>query len=562
MPLKHILTSCSVSAAFLLSCLPALADDKPLFEDNFASSLATGWTWIDELPGTWQVAENVLELKVVPVGEGLWAGGQRHPNLLLREPPKGDFAVEVELNSNPTGEFEHAGLLLHADGDNYVVINKEMTSKLEVVMVSEKASKPAAATRPYEHEAICLRLAVRGNKVTGQFRHYDSDEWQTLGEQDLPVAGPYKVGLFAGRPPQDADHRVRFSHFRILPVAATVASAPPTNPTSAPAAVQPKRPIRTDIPLAEQARQAAEQAIPYIEKDGTAWINDRKCLACHYVGYMVWSFRDASQHGMRIDKTKLAEWTDWSLSHAVGQGIEGPAQMLLARDRADRREQTVKLLDTLRDAIIKEQQSDGSWKPGGQLPSQKRPLGETAQVSTMLCLLALDSLEAPNDKAVEARDKALAWIKQTSPNGDKPAESSEWYAMRLLVANRFSEPQQVAELRDKILAAQQSDGGWGWLLADKSDAFGTGVSLYALSQTGLAPSHPTVERAWRFLIETQTDNGSWIVNGTKTATKDKPHPFSGFWGTTWALLGLSHTLPEGATTAAVSTSSATAGVAR
>ena len=69
------------------------------------------------------------------------------------------------------------------------------------------------------------------------------------------------------------------------------------------------------------------------------------------------------------------------------------------------------------------------------------------------------------------------------------------------------------------------------------------MSVYALSQSGVPRSHPAIQKAWRFLIETQTDNGSWIVNGTKNSTKSKPHPFSGFWGSTWALLGLSHSLP-------------------
>ena len=90
--------------------------------------------------------------------------------------------------------------------------------------------------------------------------------------------------------------------------------------------------------------------------------------------------------------------------------------------------------------------------------------------------------------------------------------------------------------------AQQSDGGWGWLWADKSDAFGTGLSLYAICQVEVPNSSPSIRQTRLFLIETQTEEGSWIVNGTKTATNDKPHPFSGFWGSTWALLGLSHSL--------------------
>ncbi len=531
-----------VGAALIVSIAPAAAEEKPLFQERFSGKLSAGWTWVDELPGTWQIVDDSLDLKVVPVGEGLWASGRKHPNLLLRDPgTTGDFAVEVHLKSKPTSEFEHAGLLLYVDGDNYVVINKEMFAKPEIVLVAEKAAKPTTVQKPYEHEEVFLRLVVTGKKVKGQYRHYDSDEWQSVGELDLPVARPFKVGMFAGRPPKDADHRVRFSQFRILPISSTTAKeAPkPSTPTAAPT----KRPIRTDISLAVQARQTAERAIPYIEKHGAAWIKDRQCLSCHYSGYMFWSLRDASQRGFAIDKDKLAVTTNWGLSQPKGHGLEGAAQMLIARDRADRSEKTLKLIASLRDAIIAGQEKDGFWKAGGQLPDQKRPVTETTQVSTMLCLLGLDALDPPNDKGVEARDKALAWLKKNPPNGKNPAASSEWYALRLLIEKKFGDPKQVEALRDQILSAQQSDGGWGWLWADKSDAFGTGLSLYALSQVAVHGSNPAVEKAWKFLIETQTDDGSWTVNGTKNATKGKPHPFSSYWGSTWALLGLSHSLP-------------------
>jgi len=326
-------------------------------------------------------------------------------------------------------------------------------------------------------------------------------------------------------------------------------------PTAAPD-VHVGKVVRTDIPLDVQARQAAERAIPYIEKEGTTWIKDRKCVTCHYVAYMVWSFRDASQSGFDIDKTKLNEWTDWSLNHAVGQGVEGPAQMLLARDRTDKSEQTMKLIESLRDAIIKGQDNEGFWKPGGQLPAQKRPLTETTQVSTMWNILALNTLDPPNEQGIESRDKALEWLRKTPPNGDTPATSSEWYAARLLIEKAMGDSQAVEEMRDRILAAQQTDGGWGWLWADKSDAFGTGVSLYALSQVGVGSTHPAVQRAWKFLIETQKEDGSWIVNGTKTSAKDRPHPFSSFWGSTWALLGLSHSLSDSIPTGAAAPASA------
>ena len=115
---------------------------------------------------------------------------------------------------------------------------------------------------------------------------------------------------------------------------------------------------------------------------------------------------------------------------------------------------------------------------------------------------------------------------------------------RLLVEKQFGEAKDVDRLRENILKAQQSDGGWGWLRADKSDAFATGQSLYALATVGMPASHPAVQNAWKFLIETQTDNGSWLVNGTKAENKDKVHPFSSFWGSAWALIGLAKSLTD------------------
>ena len=103
-----------------------------------------------------------------------------------------------------------------------------------------------------------------------------------------------------------------------------------------------KRTIRPDVPLEVQARETAERAIPFVEKKGTAWIKERKCLACHYSGYMLWSLRDASQRGFAIDKDKLAESTNWAIRQPKDYGHEGAAQMLIARDRSDRSEKTIK----------------------------------------------------------------------------------------------------------------------------------------------------------------------------------------------------------------------------
>ena len=240
--------------------------------------------------GNWLMIRSTSRLCRLARGSG--PGGRKHPNLLLRDPgTKGDFAVEVFLKSNPTCQFEHAGVLLYGDGDNYVAINKEMFGKPEIVLVAEKAAKPATRQKTYEHEEVYLRLVVTGKKVTGQYRHYDSDAWQTVGELDLPVAARTRLACSpVGRPrtPTIACGSASSELCRFQAWPRPKPKPPNQQPAKEPAPRllrlhRRSRSIRTDIPLDVQARQTAERAIPYIEKNGTAWIKERNCLACHYV---------------------------------------------------------------------------------------------------------------------------------------------------------------------------------------------------------------------------------------------------------------------------------------
>ena len=150
--------------------------------------------------------------------------------------------------------------------------------------------------------------------------------WLTWVSSSCPVQAPYKAGVFAGRPPRDADHRVCFSQFHILPNSLPRGQSDLEPARQTEAKIGPCRPAGQEasdpnrIPLAVQARQTAERAIPYIEKDGTAWIKDRKCLSCHYSGYMLWSLREAGQHGFAIDKASSPNSTSWDSAQSTLKG--------------------------------------------------------------------------------------------------------------------------------------------------------------------------------------------------------------------------------------------------
>ena len=125
----------------------------------------------------------------------------------------------------------------------------------------------------------------------------------------------------------------------------------------------------------------------------------------------------------------------------------------------------------------------------------------------------------------------------------KPGQSSEWWAVRLLFEQRFGSPEREAELRTELLSKQHEDGGWGWLTDNRSDALGTGIVLFALSHKPQAAT-AAIEKARRFLLDTQEEDGSWIVPSTLKRAKGSVKETSTYWGTAWAVIGLARTQPK------------------
>ncbi len=66
--------------------------------------------------------------------------------------------------------------------------------------------------------------------------------------------------------------------------------------------------------------------------------------------------------------------------------------------------------------------------------------------------------------------------------------------------------------RGELVRAQRSDGGWAQIPGLDSDAYATGLALYALHVGGrLPPSEPAYRRGVAFLLKDQIADGSWYV---------------------------------------------------
>lgn len=282
---------------------------------------------------------------------------------------------------------------------------------------------------------------------------------------------------------------------------------------------------------ADEASDIAKRSLPFLKEKGLAWIEDRQCASCHQIPSMLWSLNSAMKAGLTTESPEVAQWTPWAANwrhwnktgdkegvDKVSAGnIDTMVFLLLGSSEPE-----PAFAGGFRAQILKNQQADGSWKAGGQLPLGKRPPREIHEVTTMWTLLALKP--AAHDRA---RKRAEDYLTKT-----EPGQSTEWHALRLLL-----KPDDAA-LHDALLKLQHEDGGWGWLSKEPSDAFGTGLALYALAKSGLPADHESRMKAVTFLKSTQTPDGSWPVPSTRARDKNKINKTATYWGTAWAVIGL------------------------
>src|SRR6476646_6325891 len=59
-------------------------------------------------------------------------------------------------------------------------------------------------------------------------------------------------------------------------------------------------------------RAAVSRSLPFLEKEGVAWMKDHGCMSCHHVPLLLWSHRSAQAQGFTVDSKKLAGWDEWT----------------------------------------------------------------------------------------------------------------------------------------------------------------------------------------------------------------------------------------------------------
>jgi hypothetical protein len=301
-----------------------------------------------------------------------------------------------------------------------------------------------------------------------------------------------------------------------------------------------------------QVRRTVERSLAFLEKDGLAWMKEKKCASCHAVPLGLWSNYEAARHGFTINQKAIDELRQKALSEYANHptlkpaGQEGapktlsvaPLYLSLAAAAAGPPSaDTTKALERFAEHFLTVQNADGSWgDPKGGPKMTDSPVRDTNDVLTMYALLALASREPTLPGWAASRDRALAWLQKTTPS-----DSNQSLVLRILTRHRFGKAEEWQPLVKQLRTQQNADGGWSQLKGKPSDAVATGQALYALGTVATPASDATVQKAWTFLVQTQRDDGSWLVH---TRTPKGHDVIISYFGSGWAMLGLVRTLPD------------------
>jgi pimeloyl-ACP methyl ester carboxylesterase len=325
----------------------------------------------------------------------------------------------------------------------------------------------------------------------------------------------------------------------------------------------------TSVPRATtpQVHHTVDRAIKYLQTESAAWLNTRKCAACHHVPMPLWALGEAERRGYAIDKKFVAATAESLLGskdkllaskifpdpaappdpRPQGRGLNMGLPMLAVAAQSvpsltEGQKQSLKLIA---EEIVKKQQPDGSWEFFATL--RRPPINESQTTDAAWIVMALQGTTWPDatKSRREALSKAAGWL-----DGAKCSGTHQDKVLKVILGARSGKPREALQTTiDELLALQRADGGWSQTVPElKSDAFATGQALYALSLAGFTAEQPEIQRGIDFLVAAQKPDGSWPMTSRSTPDGSPVGaklltPITCAAGS-WATLGLARLVPR------------------
>jgi ankyrin repeat protein len=281
-------------------------------------------------------------------------------------------------------------------------------------------------------------------------------------------------------------------------------------------------------PAPTALRPALERAVTLLERSSGTFFVNSACGACHAQNITDFAVKAARTSGVRVDDAGAAQRASGAAA-AFGatatrlfERFDGPSVDILlyalgglaaAGHPADRG------TDAMMFNIIAQQWRDGRWHGGG-IPRPPIEDGDFSRTALAVRALKVYGLPARGAEMSDRLQRAVAWLRSGHPL------TTEDRSFRLLgLAWGASDASTLQRAARDLVSLQRADGGWAQRDEMVSDAYATGLALYALTESGsLRSSSDTVQRGTKYLLSTQRADGSWFVRSR--SPKFQP-PFEG-----------------------------------
>lgn len=317
----------------------------------------------------------------------------------------------------------------------------------------------------------------------------------------------------------------------------------------------------------EQIHETVDRATDYIHTESAAWLNTRKCAACHHAPMVLWALSEAERQGYTIDKKFVTETTESLLGskekllssrifpnpadppdeRPQGRGLNMglPFLAVAARSLSSLEEGQKQSLKLIAEEIVSKQQPDGSWEFFAGL--RRPPINETQTTDAAWIIMALEGEMGPDapESVRTSLAKATAWLDAAPLTGIHQDK-----VMKVLMGARSGKPREAMQPTiDELLALQRGDGGWSQTVPELlSDAYATGQTLYVLALVGYTADRPEIKRGIDFLVGTQSPDGTWpmVSRSTPDGSPGSSKLLSPIVCTasSWATLALTRLVPK------------------
>ena len=310
--------------------------------------------------------------------------------------------------------------------------------------------------------------------------------------------------------------------------------------------------------FSRNARQAVQSATKVLGEGAAQFFRQAGCVGCHHQVAASLAFSAARAAGVDVDRAGAA-----GLIHMMEAALRPKQEPLMERFdpggladgecymteafAADGYRANA-VTDMVAVHIASLQHRAGNWHAGD---ASRSPIQEGDIARTARCLHALENYAPPARRGEfqERVKRARLWLTEARP------ATNDDFAMRLAGLQWAGAPREMVAAAARALSVRQTaDGGWAQNTNLASDAFATGESLWALSETGsVTAGDRAYQRGVRFLLDSQWPDGSWYVRSR--APKFQPYFQSGFpfdhdqWissaGTGWAVMALAPAIEKG-----------------